>query len=376
MKKIILKFVVFSCLFAVIFHVIGKSFIVIDNVDLVNIDGFFCEKENTADIVLMGQSEIYRGFAPALAWKEYGIKSLDLSVGDSPCSQYISMTKEIIKRQNPKLLVVNATAFLHGDDDLDNEILLRKWIDNMPVGANKLETIRDTVPADKNDNMLVSIGKYHGNWKYPQKVLISLSLRSHLLVNRGGYLKGFYTRSQSTGGKQNLAKIGWPTEEKYVLTDRCKTYLNEFLQYCVDNGVKQLLMLVPPHQTTATDVSGIEAVRKIVSDFRYDFMDLHDNYSDIGIDDSTDFGDYEHLNVYGAEKMTAYLGKFIVDNYDVMSDSTDEEVRYWNECVEKTEDVVQMSKDSMAIGKNHGYGEASITAVASVFHFIRDNVLD
>ena len=135
-------------------------------------------------------------------------------------------------------------------------------------------------------------------------------------------------------------------------------------------------MLVPPHQTTATDVSGIKAVRKIVSDFRYDFMDLHDNYSDIGIDDSTDFGDYEHLNVYGAEKMTAYLGQFFVDNYDVMSDSTDEEVKYWNECVEKTEDVVQMSKESMAIGKNHGYGEASITAVASVFHFIRDNVWD
>ena len=65
-----------------------------------------------------------------------------------------------------------------------------------------------------------------------------------------------------------------------------------------------------------------------------------------------------------------------MDNYDVMSDSTDEEVKYWNECVEKTEDVVQMSKESMAIGRNHGYGEASITAVASVFHFIRDNVWD
>ena len=65
----------------------------------------------------------------------------------------------------------------------------------------------------------------------------------------------------------------------------------------------------------------------------------------------------------------------MIDNYDIMSDSTDSEKKYWDECAEKTEDVIKMSKDGMAVGKNHGYGEASITTAAKVFHFVRDNVL-
>lgn len=60
-------------------------------------------------------------------------------------------------------------------------------------------------------------------------------------------------------------------------------------------------MIVPPHETMATKTDGIEKMKAIVDEYGYDFEDYHDNYEECGIDDTTDFGDYEHLNSYGAE---------------------------------------------------------------------------
>ena len=80
--------VVFAIIFAVLFQIATKSFIVIDNVDVANIDGFYQTKENSVDVMLMGASEIYMGYAPGLAWHEYGIKSMNLSIGGIPCSMY------------------------------------------------------------------------------------------------------------------------------------------------------------------------------------------------------------------------------------------------------------------------------------------------
>lgn len=371
MIKKIIKSCAFFLIFMVMFRVVGKAFIVMDNVDTVNIDGFLHERKDSVDVVLMGQSEIYRGFAPGLAWKEYGIKSVDFSVGDSPCSQYISMLREVLKRQNPKLLVVNASTFLHGDENLDDEVLLRKWIDNMPEGTDKINTINTTMADTIRDNTIVSMGKYHGNWKYPDKVLTSFCLRAHLFFNKGGYLKGFYTRSQTTGGRDKLAEIGWPAQEEYILTERCEKYLRNFLQYCRENKVNNMLMIVPPHETMATKTDGIEKMKAIVDEYGYDFEDYHDNYEKCGIDDTTDFGDYEHLNSYGAEKFTSYLGKYMIDNYDVKTDTSNKDIEYWDECASKTDEVIELSKKSTASGINHGYGEASITFAAKLYHLIK-----
>ena len=83
-----------------------------------------------------------QGYAPGLAWHEYGIKSMNLSIGGIPCSMYKSILKEIQKRQKPKLLIVNATSFYYGNWNLDNEIYLRKWIDNIPVSYTHLDVYK------------------------------------------------------------------------------------------------------------------------------------------------------------------------------------------------------------------------------------------
>ena len=59
----------------------------------------------------------------------------------------------------------------------------------------------------------------------------------------------FYSKTGITGGRDNLANIGQPTKEAYVLTDECRAYLKELLSYCNKLGIEHVLLLQPPHET-------------------------------------------------------------------------------------------------------------------------------
>lgn len=103
---------------------------------------------------------------------------------------YKSIVTEIVKRQKPKLLVISAAAFSQGNWNLTDEVYLRKWIDNMPMSQNKLDTVK-TIPKNINkddekvkdnisDTLYFPLEKYHGNWKDPEAVYTSFVTRASL----------------------------------------------------------------------------------------------------------------------------------------------------------------------------------------------------
>ena len=62
------------------------------------------------------------------------------------------------------------------------------------------------------------------------------------------------------------------------------------------------------------------------------YVDLNMKFRDIGIDwklDSYDRGD--HLNISGARKVTAYIGQYLADNYDLPDRRNDDGWREWDD---------------------------------------------
>lgn len=381
---------IFFVILGMLLHVMSGAFMAIDSSDIENIEGFYAQPENSIDMVVMGPSEIYTGYAPALAWEEYGLKSCNLSIGAVPCNMYKSMVKEILRKQNPKVLVVSAAGFSHGNWNLGDEVYLRKWVDSMPFSENKLETIEEDIPENSTndvninngntdnksaeslndcvrsnitDTMYFPLEKYHGNWKDPRAVMTYLITRSYMTISGGGYLKGYYAKADRTGGKDNLQNIGQPTQEAYFLTDECKAYLEEFLAYCKNAGVEHLLMLQPVHETDAVDKSGLEQIKQITEDYGYDFLDLSTGYDIIGLDDSNDFADFEHLNVYGTRKFTSYLGKYVIDKYNIKSETTSAEKDHWEKSVEKTHYIMNTCEQCIDSKIVTGFGEVEASKI-------------
>ena len=253
-----IKIPAFAIVLLLLMQIVSKAFIAIDSSDIENIYGFYAEPENSLDMVMIGPSEVYTGYAPALAWEEYGLKSCNLSIGAVPCNMYKSIVTEIVKRQKPKLLVISAAAFSQGNWNLTDEVYLRKWIDNMPMSQNKLDTVK-TIPKNINkddekvkdhisDTLYFPLEKYHGNWKDPEAVYTSFVTRAYMRLSGGGYLKGFYSKTGITGGRDNLANIGQPTKEAYMLTDECRAYLKELKPFSHLRAT--LTLFVPTIATT------------------------------------------------------------------------------------------------------------------------------
>lgn len=78
-------------------------------------------------------------------------------------------------------------------------------------------------------------------------------------------------------------------------------------------------------------------------------MNLNDKSQELGIDVPSDYSDAEHLNINGMEKMTEYLGKYIIHKYDVSSGKSTKDIVKWNKCVKKTKEMVSSVREDMKV---------------------------
>lgn len=136
----------FTVLLTILIVLVLGAMTTADNTDIANIHGFYQEPKDSLDVVLMGPSELYADYAPTLAWQEYGYTSYDFSIGGIQGNLYPSVLIEVLKGQNPKLVVFNVSGFYWGDWAFDDEVAMHKWIDHMPWSVNKIETIKAQVP--------------------------------------------------------------------------------------------------------------------------------------------------------------------------------------------------------------------------------------
>ena len=142
---------VFWLIAAILFVGAGRILCYNENESMVNVKGFYQEKRNSLDVVMIGPSELYADYSPPLAWNEFGYTSYNLAVSGVPGNLYISMLKEALSRQDPKLVVFNVSGFYWGDDAFTDWKSMHKWFDNIPFSFRKINEIKRAVPKDKHE---------------------------------------------------------------------------------------------------------------------------------------------------------------------------------------------------------------------------------
>lgn len=53
------------------------------------------EQKDSLDVLMIGSSEVYSDYSPAIAWENYGYTSYDLSMGAAPANLYKDMIKRL-----------------------------------------------------------------------------------------------------------------------------------------------------------------------------------------------------------------------------------------------------------------------------------------
>lgn len=304
------------------------------------IKGFFEEDRDSLDLVLMGASEVYSDFAPGYAYEYGGVTSYIFATQANSILNYKSQLKNILNTQKPDLIVIELNGALYGDEgEATKEANLRNYADNVPLDSVKLEWIKENV-RENHAEYLFPILKYHGTWndfpsdmKY-QNTIIRDRLRGY------NYLKGILNETAVFKNTQRsmTSALQKSAGSKKPLTQLEESGLRELLEFCRSEGLTNVVFARFPHIVVNRTFSRFErsnTVGDIVAEYGYEYLNFERDFVMTGLDETKDFYNLDHLNIYGQKKFTAFLTDRLKAGYELSPRALTEEQRAeWDICAD------------------------------------------
>ena len=323
-RKIILRTIAFLLVVALLYGALTEVLNVNNTWDMRHIRGFYMEPKDSLDVVMLGASELYTGFSAPLAWQQYGFTSYPLAVSSMPSCLYDSMLTETMRRQTPKVVVVEINGFLYDFNQDETDTGLHKWLDNIPMSRNKAQTIIKYVPKDQQSSYFFRLEKYHDTWNEPE--IWAGPARQRLTMTRTGYslTKAFEVIPKVETGDREVKSLKLSAENEQMLRSFCER--------ARALGVENVLFVRFPHRTVLTDPTVLPKLGSIVQEYGYTFLNCDEQLDSIGLELNQDFCDNEHMNVFGMQKFTAWFGRYLSEQYSLPTSHNDKITTEWERC--------------------------------------------
>lgn len=328
-RKDFIKSVIFIGIF--LLALLPVSYIVRTNGDVKDrFSGFYAEKEDTIDIVMIGSSPVFPYYSAPMLWGETGIAAYPLSSNVQRPAAMKYLVKEAEKTQSPSLYIFEMRMYTMKDEDLRaNMAYTRGVTDNLRYSANRVETIQAMVPASEDRlSFYIDLFKYHTNWK----MFALASEWGNWRYRKESELKGFFIKDEV--GPTARPEAGG-AEGELAIPPEQEAYLKDLLAYLQENKL-QALFIVSPYGESLEDQQMYNYMSGIVEEAGYHFLNMNNYYDEIGIVFEEDFADYaSHTNVVGAGKCTTFLKNYLLENYSFEDKRGNSAYVSWDKAYEK-----------------------------------------
>jgi hypothetical protein len=267
------------------------------------------EPENSLDVLFVGNSECADVYAPVQLYGENGFTSYNAGSSGQHFADSYAILKEELKRQKPKLIVIETNS-LFVDYDLYNT---KNWLEIL---------VQRVFP----------ITHYHSFYKLAKlpELIPSRITETKTAASR----KGYWARFKSKPYKGSTDYMNQNAVEQSIPV-RNQRYLERVLELARDNQTSVMLVSSPSPKNWT------KGMNLGVSDWAQQngvyFLDLNEHLEDINIDwntDSLDQGD--HINHNGSKKVNAYLGKIIQQRYTLADHRSDKDYQSWTDLYNST----------------------------------------
>lgn len=302
MKKV-LKMFMFVLIFVILFFIFSyllspkynlKKFGFIKN----SLYSILSEKPNTIDVVAVGDSLVYSSISPMEIYGEYGYTVFDCSKPAQLVTEAYNYYKVAVESQKPKVAFIEAN------------ILFRNINKKSAISKSK-DFLKSSVP------LMV----YHNNWK---KIIIKDD-------DANNNFKGFvYSKKIKPGTlKEYMVK----TDDIKPIPKENLEYLNKIIELSKENNIKLIFVGLPSQKSW--NYAKHNAISKLSKELQFEYINLN-MIEEIDIDwqkDTRDKGD--HLNYFGAKKVSKYLGEYLKKLNIISSKKNDSNYNDWNMLYEK-----------------------------------------
>lgn len=304
--------------------------------------GFYAEKKNTIDVIMIGSSPIHPYYSAPKLWGEHGIVSYPLSTNQQRPEAAPFLIKEAEKTQKPKLYIFELRQYAYETEVMtENMAHTRGATDNLKYSWNRIELINALV-ENREDRIsyYFDIFKYHSNWK---TIVLPEQIASYS-YERPHPLKGFtYEDNAIATTKFDFSHV---TEKLSIPAIREKN-LRELLDHLEKNEMEALFIVSPKVMDKESQMM-YNYMESIVSEYGYRFLDFNKCYDEIGLDFNTDFYDGgAHTNVFGAEKCTLFLGNYLKEYYSLPDRRGDTTYQSWDDSYRLWKEKLAVSKEKL-----------------------------
>lgn len=289
------------------------------------IKGFYQEPTNSIEVLMIGNSDLYRGISTMKLWEQYGIASYNMgSAMQTPWTGYY-MLKEAYQYQFPKLVIIEVDSVFEKKDR--SEPNLRKTYDSMRWGKTKLEAITDPIYHNslrEKMSYIFPIMRFHSRWSELKLKDITQSYQTYESPFKG------YSITAKVMANKNEYKYMDKKRNENGIPKKSKEYLEKTIELCRKNNTQVLLLELPSSTTWSHQRS--KWMQEFAKQQNVPFIDLNYPTDGYPLDWSKDTEDRgNHLNIYGAEKTASYLGKYIKENYQISDYRNNTDYTKWND---------------------------------------------
>ena len=309
----VLVFVIFISGVLIFTDSIIKAKFIGDSTSIVN--GFYSEKRNSIDLLVIGSSNSFCTIDPVTLYEDYGITAYDFGSSSQPLNISLLYIKEALKKQNPKVVALEANMLIGDCMQRGNEAAFRWGYTDIPLSVNKLRAVYQSLgKVDKEYfTYIFPVFRYHNRWK-------ELSKTDYIYwkQDKTNYSKG-YLQTQSVCEEPVRLEDYYIYENidfAHCVEDEALEYIDEIKKICDKKGINLVLFKSPKQGWYAADT---EAVRLIANERNLEFIDYNELYNNgmFMLDTSNDFRDADHLNDSGAKKVSDDFGRIMVEKYSL-----------------------------------------------------------
>ena len=271
-------------------------------------NGILGEKENTIDVLVLGDSESYSAITPMQIWKDAGYTAYVCGTSAQSLNYTSVLLRRAFEKQQPKVVILETNA------------IYRKISSNQAVGTELANYF--------------SVFQYHNRWK---------SLGLHDFTGKAKFTwtddyKGYRYRTKVDPARQK--EYMKPTDKAAGIPNLNIQYVREMKQFCDENGSRLVLVSTP--STVNWNFQRHNGIQKLANDIGCEYIDLNLMNDRIQIDWSKDTRDKgDHLNHFGAVKVSRFLSEYLKETGLLTDHREDPAYAKWNDSLKKYETVVE-----------------------------------
>ena len=284
------------------------------------VDDFYKLPNNSIDVLAVGSSQVIKGFSSLELYNNYGISAYGLGTEQQSFANTYAWIKESLKTQNEKVICFEIKMLFEETPEAQN----RKGVDNMKFSLNKLECIlNDSIEKKSYTNFLsyvFPITRFHSRWKELDKV-------DYTKIHETKCYRGYSIDSELSGNNDYDTLNKSIVKEREPFNENTLKYFYKIVNFCKEKNIGLILIKNPDKDW---DEERYNTISRLAKENNLTYLDFNTEElsNDIKFDYSKDCENTNHLNIYGSEKVTNYIGKFIIENYNIEDKREKEEYAY------------------------------------------------